>query len=139
MAKSEQYNRIQRKVMSLPKAYLEATVPALEKSAEELAALQRRFAPEDTGALRQSIAITGPNQATPAYSQPGGSRVAAENEVLVTAGNSDVRYAHLVEHGTAEAEAQPYFWPAFRMLRKRIENRVNRAGRKAIRERLKRP
>ncbi|UXN61720.1 HK97-gp10 family putative phage morphogenesis protein [Phyllobacterium zundukense] len=138
MAKSEQYSRIQRKVMSLPKAYLEATVPALEKSAEELADLQRRFAPEDTGALKNSIAVTGPKQATPAYSQPGGSRVAAENEVLVTAGNSDVRYAHLVEYGTAEAEAQAYFWPAYRILKKRIANRVNRASRKAIKERLAR-
>jgi len=139
MAKSAQWNRAAAKVMSLPKAYLEAVVPAMEKSANELADLQKRFAPEDTGALRESIIVTGPNQATPAYSQPGGSRVASENEVLVTAGDSEVRYAHLVEYGTKEAEAQPFFWPAARLLKKRMANRVNRAGRKAIKDRLKHP
>lgn len=78
--------------------------PALEKGAEEVAAAQRALAPDDpaTGApdLRTSIAVTPPGQATPAYSQPGGSRMASELEALVTAGNTDVRYAHLQEYGT---------------------------------------
>jgi HK97 gp10 family phage protein len=57
-----------------------------------------------------------------------------ENAVVVTVGNKDVRYAHLVEYGTSQAPAQPYFWPAFRLLRKRIQNRVKRAIAKAVRE-----
>ncbi|HWL30176.1 MAG TPA: HK97-gp10 family putative phage morphogenesis protein [Burkholderiaceae bacterium] len=107
---------------------------ALMSSAEELAAMQRHLAPEDTGALKDSITVTGPGQMTPPYSQPGGSRVAGENEVIVTAGDTDTRYPHLVEYGTAHAEAQPYFWPAVRLLRKRLQQRIDRAGRKAIRD-----
>ncbi|RVJ82707.1 HK97-gp10 family putative phage morphogenesis protein [Sinorhizobium medicae] len=109
---------------------------ALMTSANELADAQRHLAEasRDTGALIDSIAVTGPGEATPAYSQPGGSRVAGEHEVIVTAGNSDVRYAHLVEYGTSKTEAQPFFWPALRLLRKRLQQRIDRAGRKAIRD-----
>lgn len=109
-------------------------VKALLASGDELADVQRHLAPKDTHALANSIAVTGPGQSTPAYSQPGGSRVAGETEVIVTAGNTDVRYPHLVEYGTSKTEAQPYFWPALRLLRKRLQQRIDRAGRKAVRD-----
>lgn len=113
-----------------------AVLPALLKSANELADAQKALAEtsRDTGALIDSIHVTTPGQSTPAYSQPGGARVAAESEVIVTAGNSDVRYAHLVEYGTSDTEAQPFFWPALRLLRKRLQNRINRAAKKAVKE-----
>lgn len=107
---------------------------ALISSAEELAAAQRHLAPEDTGALKGSITVTGPGQMTPPYSQPGGERVAGANEVIVTVGDHTVRYPHLVEYGTANAEAQPFFWPVLRLLRKRLQQRIDRAGRKAVRD-----
>ncbi len=112
----------------------EAVLPALLKSAEELADGMRAMAPVDSGKLKESIAVTGPGQTTPPYSQPGGNRTMGETEVAVTAGNADVRYAHLVEAGAAHAEAQPYFWPVYWLLRKRIEARTNRTVKKAIRE-----
>lgn len=118
------------------KAPRAAVMPALLKSGDELADAQRLLAESsrDTGALIDSIAVTLPGQSTPPYSQPGGSRVAGETEVIVTAGNNDVRYAHLVEFGTAQADAQPFFWPAFRLLRQRLQNRLNRAARKAVKD-----
>ncbi len=94
----------------------------------------RNLAPEDTGDLKYSIKYTMPGDSTPPYSQPGGSTVAAENQLLVTAGNDDVRYPHLVEYGTKDAEAQPYFWPAYRLKKKRLSNRIKRAIRKAVKE-----
>ncbi|TGU87723.1 HK97 gp10 family phage protein [Mesorhizobium sp. M00.F.Ca.ET.151.01.1.1] len=114
----------------------EAIMPALLKSGEELAAAQRALAESsrDTGALIESIEVTPPGRSTPPYSQPGGMRVAGETEVLVTAGNEDVRYAHLVEFGTSKMEAEPFFWPAFRLLRKRLQNRINRAAKKAVKD-----
>ena len=68
--------------------------------------------------------------------------------VLVTAGNSKVRYPHLVEYGTRPhvnagmfpgtehpgTQAQPYFWPSFRLLRKRFRGRMTRAMNKAIKK-----
>jgi HK97 gp10 family phage protein len=131
---SDQAERLARRLNAIPAAVKKAVQPALIKSGKELAATMRALAPEDTGALKKSLAVTPPGHATPAHSQPGGSRVARENEVLVTAGNSDVRYAHLVEYGTTKADARPFFWPAYRLKKKRILNRTKRAIGKAIKE-----
>lgn len=130
---SKQTDRLKRRLDAIPKAVKEAVVPALMQSGNELADMQRRLAPVDSGDLRDSIAVTAPGHATPAYSQPGGSTIAGENEVIVTAGNSDVRYPHLVEYGTADAPAQPFFFASYRLLRKRLAGRVKRSISKAVR------
>src|SRR5690349_15102983 len=101
--------------------------PALLKGGEEFAAMAKALAPVDTGALRDSIAVTQPGGTTPPYSQPGGSRVAGPTEVIVTAGDHEARYVHNVEFGTSKMEAEPFFWPSWRVLRIRIRNRINRA------------
>lgn len=131
---STQTERLKRRLAAVPVAVKQTVTPALIKGGEEIAAAQKALAPEDTGALRDSITVTPPGQATPAYSQPGGSTVAGENEVLITAGNSEVRYPHLVEFGTAKAPAQPFFWAGFRLTQKRAQNRVKRSIKKAVRE-----
>lgn len=134
MADDGGLSRFQARMRAIPIAVREAVQPALVKSGDELAVVMRQIAPEDQGDLRDSIAVTLPGERTPAYSQPGGSQVAAENEVLITVGNADVRYPHLVEHGTTKAPAQPFFWPAVRLTRKRITNRIRRAVRKAVKD-----
>jgi HK97 gp10 family phage protein len=122
---------------AIPQAVRDAVTPALVKSGEELVARMQALAPVDTGALKASIIATPPGGTTPPYSQPGGSTVVPENAVYVTAGNRDVRYPALVEFGTSHSKAEPYFWPAYRLTRKRIANRVKRAIGKAVREEWK--
>ena len=134
MARSAQLARLTRKLEAIPQRVREAVAPALEKSGTELVDTMRTLAPEDTGALAASITMTPGGHSTPAYSQPGGSQVVPEGAVAVTVGNTDVRYGHLVEYGTTDAEAQPYFWPAYRLLKKRIVNRTKRALGKAVRD-----
>lgn len=131
---SKQTERLKRRLAAVPLAVKDAVTPSLIKGGEEIAAAMEALAPEDTGDLVASIEVTPPRQATPAYSQPGGSTVAEENQVLITAGNSDVRYPHLVEYGTANALAQPFFWPGYRLSRKRAVNRIKRNIKKAVRE-----
>lgn len=135
---ADQLARLNARMKAIPKNVREAVQPALKASGDELAGRMRQLAPEDTGDLKDSIAVTPAGQATPPYSQPGGSRVVPENAVMVTVGNSDVRYPHLVEYGTANAPAQPFFWPAFRLSKKRITNRIKRAIGKSVREGWKR-
>lgn len=136
MAYSPQIQRLVRRLDGIPDAIKRDLQPAVVKSADEVADLQRSLAESsrDTGALIDSIEVTGPGNSTPPYSQPGGSRTAHEVQALVTVGNTDVRYPHLVEYGTKDAPAQPFFWPAVRSLQNRINNRLNRAARKAIRD-----
>jgi len=131
---SAQLARLKKRLDAIPAKVKDAVQPALARSGEELVSHMRHLAPEDTGALKNSLAVTLPGQSTPPYSQPGGSRVAAENQVLITAGNSEVRYPHLVEYGTAHAHAQPFFWPSYRLSKKRLANRIKRAISKAVKE-----
>lgn len=127
-------SRFQQRMQAIPVAVRQAIVPALIKSGEELGATVARLAPKDTGDLGESVHVTKPGESTPPFSQPGGERVAGEMEVLVTVGNEDVRYAHLVEYGTKKSRAQPFFWPAFRLSRKRLASRIKRAVSKAVKD-----
>ncbi|WJS83544.1 HK97 gp10 family phage protein [Paracoccus sp. TOH] len=132
--------KFQRHMRAVPEAARRAVVPALVKSADEVADVMRATVPVDDGDLRDSIKVTGPGLSTPPYSQPGGSMVVPELTAAITAGNADVRYAHLVEYGHGNGfggttvPPHPFFWPSFRLTRKRALNRIKRAVGKAIRE-----
>lgn len=131
---------------------LGALAPSAEKelaaasmtSGQEMVALARSYVPVRTGALRDSIVLTPPGGTPPAFSQ--GTRIVPPAAVMVTAGNTRVRYSHLVEFGTrahiaggqfagAEipgAPAQPFFWPAYRLTSRRHRSRAGRALGKSI-------
>lgn len=105
----------------------EAAMERMIKGAQEVADAQRQLVPVDEGHLRDSITVTMPGQSTPAHSQPGGSTVAGENQVIVTAGNSDARYPHIIEHGSSRHEAQPFFFPAYRLFRDKVKRGTSSA------------
>lgn len=134
MANDGGLSSFQRRMRAIPKAAREAVKPALMQGAYEIADIMEDLAPEDEGDLKNSITVTGPGQATPPYSQPGGSTVVPENEAAITAGSTDVRYPHLQEYGTRHHAAQPFFWPAVRLGRKKAMNRIKRAIGNAVRE-----
>jgi HK97 gp10 family phage protein len=131
---SKQTDRLSKRLTAIPKAVKAAVAPALISAGRDLSVTMRTLAPVDTGDLQKSIHVTAPGETTPPYSQPGGSTTARENQVIVTAGNSDVRYAHIQEFGSTTQAAQPFFFPAFRLRRKTLTNRIKRAIRKAVKE-----
>lgn len=104
---------------------------SLAKSGNEVVALAQALAPVDEGALRASIKMTTAGELTPLYGG-GGQQKVGELAVRVTAGNSTVRHAAHVEFGTEKMAARPYFFPAWRTLRRRIRSRTSRAIRQAI-------
>lgn len=128
-------DRLKRRLEAIPKAVRAAAVPALLESANEIAGVMRRLAEpsRDTGDLIESIAVTGPGQQTPPYSQPGGSMTVPENAVVITAGSSKARHVHFIEWGTAQAAAQPFFFPAYRLFKARAKRRISNGIRKAVR------
>lgn len=136
MAQDDGWAKFSARLAAIPQEIRKAIQPALAQSGNELASDMRQMAEgsRDTGALIDSVQVTLPGNSTPAFSQPGGSYVAGENEVVVTVGNTDVRYPHLVEHGTTKTEAQPFFWPSVRSNRKKIEKRLKAAGTRAIKK-----
>lgn len=123
----------QRRMRAIPEAVARGVESDLIRAAQEIADTQQALAPRLTGAMALSIDVTGPGQATPPYSQPGGSYAVPLSAAAVTVGGPDVRYPHLVEHGTRNAPAQPFFWPGFRLSRDRAGKIMVAAIRRHIR------
>ncbi len=139
---------LNRKLKALP-ALAEAAIKlAMEQGAEEIVAMMKRLVPVDNGDLRESIGWTW-GQA-PKYSQRIGSVKSNDGKLTITiyAGNSKVRYAHLVEFGSAPhvnggmfpgtfnpgAKAQPFFYVSWRAKRRSARARVSRAIIKAAKQ-----
>lgn len=130
---ADRFTKIQKRMEAIHQVIRDAVKPALLKVAQNTAELIKQAAPKDTGALADSITVTLGGQSTPPYSQPGGESVVPADAVAITVGNTDVRYGHLVEHGTADAPAQPFFWPPIRLTNKLNASSVRRDGNKAVR------
>lgn len=139
MADDGGIGRLKARLAAIPQDVKAAVQPALTKQANAMADSMRSLAPVDTGKLRDSIAVTPPDASTPPYSTPGGKMIVPETSVAITAGNKDVRYAHLVEFGTVKMSAEPYFWPAVRLNQKKAKAAIKRAISTAVRKNWGRP
>jgi len=98
---------------------------ANEKSAEQLAAMMVRLVPTDDHDLQRSITyyeLTG-------YRGDGGGIV-----WRVVAGDDTAFYARMVEHGTPNRAATPFFYPTYRSLRRLIKSRQRAAFRQGIKD-----
>lgn len=126
--------RLNARLAALPAVVKEAAQKAVVRQAEAMAKAMQAKTPVDSGKLRDSITVTHPDSHTPPYSQPGGQVIIPETSAAITAGNSEVRYAHLVEFGTVKAPAQPYFWPTVRAGNKKAQRNIKGAITRAIRK-----
>lgn len=105
---------------------------ALEKSAGEMVSAAHSFAPIDSGDLRRSIGYTF-GQYTPANANVrgvgsgGGGLQDPDLSVTIHAGDAKAYYAAFVEFGVVDSPAKPYFYPAYRLTKKRAKGRVSRA------------
>ncbi|WP_165815996.1 HK97-gp10 family putative phage morphogenesis protein [Kumtagia ephedrae] len=122
---------------ALPQALRTEIRKALEQSAEETTDLMRRFAPVESGALRASIGYSFGEAPKGALSSAART-VKAEAGLAVTlfAGGGKAFYARFQEFGTQEMSANPYFFPAYRLARKRVRARMARAMRNGAKKAL---
>lgn len=134
MANDGGIGRLKKRLASIPKNVKTSVQPNLIKQGEMIASTMRSFVPVDTGELRDSIAVTPPDSSTPPYSTPGGSFIVPETSVAVTAGGKDARHAHLLEYGTIKMRAQPFFWPAVRLTRKKAQRNIKSAMSRAVKK-----
>jgi len=153
--------RLLEKMAALPDEIRKEIGAAVRQSADEIVALQKTLVPVRTGKLRDSIkASYGANAPKYASLRGGTSEGDPDLTAVISAGNSAVRYAHLVEFGASPHEirpkrpggllningrliesvnhpgapAQPFFYPAYRALRRRAKGRITRATKKAARK-----
>lgn len=118
--------------VTMPKRVEDAARKAMETGAEELVSMMKRLAPIDTGDLQMSISWTW-------GAPPKGSVVLAKSEpdskgmrITIFAGSKEAFYARWQEFGTTEMPANPFFFPSWRALRKRIRSRIVRNMKKAV-------
>ena len=124
-------SRLQRRMKAVPEKIRRAVRPAVEKSADEMVDMARRFAPVDDGTLRASIKHhAGPHDLSREV------RAGGETTTRRVRAGADATYDYALaqEYGSANHPAQPFFWPAYRLIRKRIKSRIRRAVGKAVRD-----
>lgn len=114
MAKVEGLERLKQRFAKLPQKMRTEVRAAIDQSADELVAFQKRLVPVETGELRDSI-------------QKRDGRHELSVEVF-----SDNFKARWQEFGTVKMAASPFFYPPYRALRRRIKGRISRAVRKAV-------
>lgn len=147
------FDRLKRKLTHTIPAHVEkATVAAMEVGADEIVALMKRLVPFDTSAdrdagrphLRDTIGWTWGDPPKGAMvlgrskAAGGGGRkvitIYAGNEQTLVGSRSQFQLARLFEFSTHAMAAQPFFFPAYRALRKRVRGRITRQMRKAIKD-----
>lgn len=131
MAKIEGLAQLKQRLTALPAAARQEMAGALDESADRLVTLQRALAPTDDGTLRASIRKDRGDHELQVRVRAGGPTTTKPVREGVTAPSAD--YAVILEFGTEDHPARPYFFPALRALRRTIRNRLARAYRAAAR------
>lgn len=140
---------LRRKLREMPNRVAAAVSRALVQNAEEMKTKIKAAAPvspDGGGDLRESVDW----EFTTAAGDPTRGSIKGSEGLSVTvyAGNDKVIYARWVEFGTmphivggiyAGAQhpgtaAQPFFYPMYRLNKRRLKSRVSRAQNRAIRE-----
>ncbi len=137
--KVQNLQRMNRKVRAMPAAVKTAIREALATGGDEVVGMMKRLAPVDDGALRDSIGWTfgQPPGGSISVGGFGGVEDARNSEglrVTIYAGDADAYYARWQEFGTAQHRAHPFFFVAWRALRKRVKSRLTRKINKAIKQ-----
>lgn len=135
------------RLAKIPAKATQAARVAMEQGAEEIVTMMRRLAPYDPTPdgmhLREHINWTwgdAPAGTFEVTTIKGGKRAGQEVAALritIYANPKDEKgrpYASWVEFGTKRASANPYFWPSYRSLRRRVYGRIYRAVKKSIKE-----
>lgn len=125
-------DKLLRKLALLPKASKEGVRESLKQSAREITNLMEALAPEATGRLKGSIGWTFGDP--PKGSISIGRLQRGDLTVTIYAGDEDAFYARWIEFGTIKMPAHPFFFPAFRALRRRARSRMARSINKAMKQ-----
>jgi HK97 gp10 family phage protein len=118
MAKVEGLEKLKARFAAIPKEMKVQVRAAIEKSADELVAFQKRLAPDDPR--------------TPAPDLKSSIRKRdGRHELSVEVFTDDFK-ARWLEFGTVKMSARPFFFGPYRTLRRRIKSRISRAVKKAV-------
>jgi len=128
-------DRLRRRLKAIPVEVRKAAKAQNRANAEELVETIKRFAPPDeSGALRASVKNQDVSTSTRIAQQVRAGGTATTKPVRESAKAPTYDYALAQEYGTAKMPANPFFWPSWRSVRKKLKARMTRAAKKAARE-----
>lgn len=119
----------------IPDRVKKLTREAMEKSANEIVAMMKRLVPKgETRRGEESIGWTWgePPKGSMAImsSDPGPDGM----RITIYAGGGAAFYLRFHEFGTQKMAPQPFFFPSWRLNRKRAASRIKRAIKKGVKE-----
>lgn len=129
--------KLENQFKRMPGEIREEIKVALAQAAREITDLMENLVPKDTGLLAGSIGwVWGDKVPKGAFSLMKVRAGTTDPDLLITiyAGDREAYYGRWVEFGTKAQAAHPFFYPAYRAMRKR----VNALMRTAIRRGIKR-
>jgi HK97 gp10 family phage protein len=117
--------RLAVKARALRAKVAASVTPAVQQAAELIMQTQRRYVPVDDGDLRDSI-----------HQEPD---VRSQNatRVLIIAGGKPAPHARIIEFGSQRQPAQPFFFPGYRVERRRAKAIIAKAVRAAVKSAAK--
>ncbi|ORE94047.1 HK97 family phage protein [Stappia sp. 22II-S9-Z10] len=118
-AKLKGAEAMRKKFRAMPRELQQQVDKALDTSADEIARTARHYAPRDTGKGSGEI---------------GWRNGEHDLQRVVYAADDDTFYMRFQEHGTEDQPAQPFFWPAYRLHKKRVGRRIRSAIGKVLRK-----
>lgn len=133
MANNNGLRDLQKRLERIPAAIKRAAQSALDQGAEEIVQTQKRLAPHDDGTLQDSIKWTQDGELGRRITA-GGPTTTRKVRSSEKGNAPDYDYALAVEFGTQNMSPQPFFWPGYRVAKKRAVSRVKRAVSKAIKD-----
>ncbi len=122
--KIEGRDRLRRKIAALPGAIRAELMKALVTSGAEINGLQRRFVPREDGVLAGTIDMIEKPADLQVVLVAGGP---ATTRPVRDGADAEYDYAFGQEFGTQEMPANPFFFPGYRLGKKRAKSRISRA------------
>jgi HK97 gp10 family phage protein len=126
-------SEFKRRLSKLPAKVKREVNKAIEKDAREWVSLADTLAPKDptdgtflAPSIRHYQTETG-GQVVQAGAEP-------TTKAVKNGQSPEVDYAVLQEFGTEDMPPSPFFWPAYRLLKKKFKSRRQRALTKAFKE-----
>lgn len=138
MAKFTNRDRLKRKMLAIPQDVKRAMRVQNAKNAGDLTEAMKGFAAQtrDSGTLVASIRHEDASDNT-RISQIVEAGGAATTRAVRSGASATYDYALAQEYGTEKQDANPFFWPAWRLYRRRLKARMTRATKKAIQGAIK--
>lgn len=120
-------DEFKRRLAKMPAAVRREGEAAIKANAKEWVRSAQSLAPDDPATPGQAIRASIRNHESPT----GGQIVRAGGETTTREG---VDYAVQQEFGNQRHAAQAFFWPSYRLLKKRFVSRRRRAVSKAVKD-----